>query len=44
MGRELQKKKNRSSVAKSKPKTNKRTKTGRRKVDFGGNEIIAKHW
>jgi hypothetical protein len=44
MGRELQKKKNRSSVAKSRPKDSKRTKTGRRKVDFAGNEIIAKHW
>jgi hypothetical protein len=44
MGRELQKKKNRSSVSKSRPKVSKRTKTGRRKVDFGNNEILSRNW
>ena len=44
MGRELQKKKNRSSVSKSRPKVSKRTKTGRMKVNFGNNKILSENW
>ncbi|RMZ90801.1 hypothetical protein DV736_g1966, partial [Chaetothyriales sp. CBS 134916] len=44
MGRERQKRKNRSSIPKSRPKDSKRTKTGQRKVEFGHNAIIAKNW
>jgi hypothetical protein len=44
MGRERQKKKNRSSVRKATLKPNGRTKTGKRKVNFGGNPIIAENW
>ncbi|RMD41789.1 hypothetical protein DV735_g3303, partial [Chaetothyriales sp. CBS 134920] len=44
MGREMQKRKNRSSIPKSRPKDSKRTKTGHRKVDFGHNAIIAANW
>ncbi|RMZ85211.1 hypothetical protein DV738_g406, partial [Chaetothyriales sp. CBS 135597] len=44
MGRERQKRKNRSSIPKSRPKDSKRTKTGHRKVDFGHNAIIAANW
>ncbi|KIV98188.1 hypothetical protein PV10_01866 [Exophiala mesophila] len=43
MGRERQKKKNRSSVSKAKLKTN-RTKAGKKKVNFLGNAIIAANW
>ncbi|KAJ9608281.1 Nucleolar protein 16 [Cladophialophora chaetospira] len=43
MGRERQKKKNRSSISKAKPRDN-RTKAGKRKVNFLGNETIAKNW
>jgi hypothetical protein len=44
MGRELQKKKNRSSVSKSRPKVSKRTKTGRMKVNFGNNKLLSENW
>ena len=44
MGRERQKKKNRSSVRKATLKPNGRTKTGKRKVNFLGNPIIAENW
>ncbi|RMZ76196.1 hypothetical protein DV737_g4931, partial [Chaetothyriales sp. CBS 132003] len=44
MGRERQKRKNRSSIPKSRPKDSKRTKTGRRKVDFGNSATMAKNW
>jgi hypothetical protein len=44
MGRERQKKKNRSSVRKATLKPNGRTKTGKRKVNFWGNPIIAENW
>ncbi|KEF57814.1 uncharacterized protein A1O9_05734 [Exophiala aquamarina CBS 119918] len=43
MGRERQKKKNRSSISKAKPKSN-RTKAGKKKVNFLGNEIIKQNW
>jgi nucleolar protein 16 len=43
MGRERQKFKNRSSVTKSRPKDN-RTKAGKKKINFLGNETIAKNW
>lgn len=43
MGRERQKKKNRSSIPKSKPKSN-RTKAGKKRVNFLGNEIIKQNW
>ncbi|KAJ9499162.1 Nucleolar protein 16 [Exophiala xenobiotica] len=43
MGRERQKKKNRSSLSKVKPKSN-RTKAGKKKVNFLGNATIAKNW
>jgi len=43
MGRERQKKKNRSSLSKAKPKSN-RTKAGKKKVNFLGNATIAKNW
>jgi nucleolar protein 16 len=43
MGRERQKKKNRSSIAKARPKSN-RTKAGKKKVNFLGNEIIKQNW
>ena len=44
MGRERQKKKNRSSLQKVKSKHTGRTKAGRKKVDFLGNAIIAERW
>ena len=44
MGRERQKKKNRSSTSKVKAARGGRTKTGRKKVNFLGSEIIAKNW
>jgi len=44
MGRERQKKKNRSSVRKATLKRNGRTKSGRKKVNFLGNPIIAENW
>jgi hypothetical protein len=44
MGRERQKKKNRSSVHKATLKPHGRTKTGKRKVNFLGDPIIAKNW
>ena len=44
MGRERQKKKNKSSVNKAKLKSNGRTKTGKRKVNFLGSAIIADNW
>jgi len=44
MGRELQKKKNRSSKPKVKPKILGRTKAGKKKVNFLGNETIAQNW
>ncbi|KIW24653.1 uncharacterized protein PV07_10357 [Cladophialophora immunda] len=43
MGRERQKKKNRSSISKARPKDN-RTKAGKKRVNFLGNETIAKNW
>ncbi|KIV81084.1 hypothetical protein PV11_08534 [Exophiala sideris] len=43
MGRERQKKKNRSSLSKARPHSN-RTKAGKKKVNFLGNETIAKNW
>ncbi|OCT53418.1 Nucleolar protein 16 [Cladophialophora carrionii] len=43
MGRERQKKKNRSSISKARPKDN-RTKAGKKKINFLGNETIAKNW
>ncbi|EXJ94931.1 hypothetical protein A1O1_00049 [Capronia coronata CBS 617.96] len=43
MGRERQKKKNRSSKPTVRPKSN-RTKAGKKKVNFLGNETIAKNW
>ncbi|KAI1611387.1 ribosome biogenesis protein Nop16 [Exophiala viscosa] len=43
MGRERQKKKNRSSKPKVRPNSN-RTKAGKTKVNFLGNETIAKNW
>ncbi|KAJ9631224.1 Nucleolar protein 16 [Knufia peltigerae] len=43
MGRERQKKKNRSSISKVKPHSN-RTKTGKKKVNFLGNATIAQNW
>ncbi|KAK5092423.1 Nucleolar protein 16 [Exophiala xenobiotica] len=44
MGRELQKHKNRSSKPKVKPKVLGRTKAGKKKVNFLGNETIAQNW
>ncbi|KAK5087123.1 Nucleolar protein 16 [Lithohypha guttulata] len=44
MGRELQKRKNRSSRPKVRPRTIGRTKAGKKKVNFLGNETIAKNW
>jgi len=44
MGRERQKKKNRSSLQKVKPKLQGRTKAGKKKVNFLGNKIIATNW
>ncbi|KIW96122.1 uncharacterized protein Z519_03189 [Cladophialophora bantiana CBS 173.52] len=43
MGRERQKKKNRSSIPKARPKDN-RTKAGKKRINFLGNETIAKNW
>ncbi|KIX05718.1 uncharacterized protein Z518_03690 [Rhinocladiella mackenziei CBS 650.93] len=43
MGRERQKKKNRSSISKARPKSN-RTKAGKKKVNFLGNTTIAENW
>ncbi|EXJ89118.1 hypothetical protein A1O3_02182 [Capronia epimyces CBS 606.96] len=43
MGRERQKKKNRSSKPTVRPNSN-RTKAGKKKVNFLGNETIAKNW
>ncbi|KAJ4512911.1 Nucleolar protein 16 [Exophiala dermatitidis] len=43
MGRERQKKKNRSSKPKVRPHTH-RTKAGKKKVNFLGNETIAQNW
>ncbi|KAH0843658.1 hypothetical protein AYO21_05444 [Fonsecaea monophora] len=43
MGRERQKKKNRSSIPKARPKDG-RTKAGKKRVNFLGNETIAKSW
>ncbi|BDD57762.1 Nucleolar protein 16 [Monascus purpureus] len=43
MGRVLQKKKNRSSLPKSKPK-NKRLKNGNRRINVLGNAIISENW
>ena len=44
MGRERQKKKNRSSVHKVKHISKAHTKTGKKKVDFLGNAIVAGNW
>jgi Ribosome biogenesis protein Nop16 len=44
MGRERQKKKNRSSVPKTKPTLRGRTKYGKKKVNFLGNAVIAENW
>ncbi|KAL9108503.1 MAG: hypothetical protein Q9227_006718 [Pyrenula ochraceoflavens] len=44
MGRERQKRKNRSSISKVKPKTPGRTKSGKKKVNILGNAIIAENW
>lgn len=44
MGRERQKKKNRSSLQKVKAKPNGRTKAGKKKVNFMGNAIISENW
>ena len=44
MGRERQKAKNRSSISKTKPKLNGRTKAGKTKVNFLGDEVIANNW
>lgn len=44
MGRERQKKKNRSSIPKVKSKLRGRTKAGKKKVNFLGNELIAQKW
>lgn len=44
MGRERQKKKNRSSVSKVKPTLRGRTKYGRKKVNFLGNAVVAENW
>lgn len=44
MGRELQKRKNRSSRSKARPKILGRTKAGKKKVNFLGNETIAENW
>ncbi|KIY00518.1 uncharacterized protein Z520_04203 [Fonsecaea multimorphosa CBS 102226] len=43
MGRERQKKKNRSSIPKARPKDG-RTKAGKKRINFLGNETIAKNW
>ncbi|KAI5304159.1 Nucleolar protein 16, partial [Ascosphaera pollenicola] len=43
MGREIQKKKNRSGISRVKQHT-KRTKAGRKKIEVLGNEIIAANW
>ncbi|KAI5288000.1 Nucleolar protein 16 [Ascosphaera aggregata] len=43
MGREIQKKKNRSGITRVKQKT-KRTKAGKKKIDVLGNAIIAANW
>lgn len=43
MGRERQKKKNRSSISKVRPNSN-RTKAGKKKVNFLGNATIAQNW
>jgi Ribosome biogenesis protein Nop16 len=44
MGCERQKKKNRSSVPKTKPTLRGRTKHGKKKVNFLGNTVIAENW
>jgi Ribosome biogenesis protein Nop16 len=44
MGRERQKKKNRSSVPKTRPTLRGRTKHGKKKVNFLGNAVIAENW
>jgi nucleolar protein 16 len=44
MGRERQKKKNRSSIPKIKPSLRGRTKQGKKKVNFLGNAVIAENW
>lgn len=44
MGRELQKRKNRSSRPKVKAKVLGRTKAGKKKVNFLGSEAVAKNW
>ena len=44
MGRERQKKKNRSSVPKVKASAGGRTKAGKKKINFLGNAIIAENW
>lgn len=44
MARERQKKKNRSSIPKVKAGRGGRTKAGKKKVNFLGNDIIAKNW
>jgi hypothetical protein len=44
MGRERQKKKNRSSIPKTKPTLRGRTKHGKKKVNFLGNAVIAENW
>lgn len=43
MGKILQKKKNRSGLAKARPKNNRR-KSGDRKINMLGNAIIAENW
>lgn len=44
MGRERQKRKNRSSRSLARPKVLGRTKAGKKKVSFLNNETIAKNW
>jgi nucleolar protein 16 len=44
MGRVLQKKKNRSSTPKQKPKRTGQLKSGKKKINVLGNAIIAQNW
>jgi len=44
MGRVLQKKKNRSSTPKQRPKRTGQLKSGKKKINVLGNAIIAQNW
>ena len=44
MGRERQKKKNRSSIPKMRGSLRGRTKHGKKKVNFLGNAVVAENW